>query len=148
MMTCTACLLDFGNERNFCNKHAQSRCLVCGIGSFCIEHSDPKDHACVCHIKTTVPHNYVVLNRHSHCTIPGLESIPETKFAQTWYSMSESERKLVRSFAGPLGLEDASRTEATQDIVVDTEYPIHGALRLSMRRAFQLAGCHSRWTIL
>ena len=59
--------------------------------------------------------------------------------------MSESERKLIRSFAGPPGLEDASRTEVTKDLVIDTKYPIHGALRSSMYRAFRLAGCHSRW---
>ena len=77
MMTCTACLLDFGNERNFCDRHEQRRCQVCGIGSFCTEHSDPKDHACVCHIKTSVPNKYIVVSRHSHCRIPRLESLSE-----------------------------------------------------------------------
>ena len=145
MMACTACLLDFGNERHFCDKHAQRRCGLCGVGSFCVEHSNPKDHACVCHIKTAIPHNYIILNRHAHCRIAGLETVPEIQFAETWHRMSESERKLIRSFAGPPGLEDASRTEVTKDLVIDTEYPTHGALRSTMYRAFRLAGCHSRW---
>ena len=59
--------------------------------------------------------------------------------------MLESERKLIRSFAGPLGIEDAPRTEATKDLVVDIDYPTHGALRVAMSRAFRLAGCHSWW---
>ena len=57
-----------------------------------------------------------------------------------WYRLEESEMKLIRSFAGPPGIEDAPRTEATKDLVVDTDYPTHGALRLAMSRAFRLAG--------
>ena len=37
MMTCTACMLDYGNGRNFCDRHAQRRCSICGVGSFCTE---------------------------------------------------------------------------------------------------------------
>ena len=59
--------------------------------------------------------------------------------------MTESERKLVRSFAGPPGIEDAPRTEVTRDLVITTDYPTHGALRANMYRAFRLAGLHSRW---
>ena len=51
----------------------------------------------------------------------------------------------MRSFASPPGLEDATRTEATRDRVVDTEYPNHGALRLTMPRAFRNASLHTRW---
>ena len=143
MMTCTACLFDYGNERNFCDKHAQRRCLVCGIGSFCTEHSNPKDHVCLCHIKTSVPNRYIVVNRNAHCRIPGCESLSEVRFAQTWHRMSESERKLIRPFACPLGIEDATRSDATRDLVVDIGYPTHGGLRLTMSRAFRLAGCNS-----
>ena len=59
--------------------------------------------------------------------------------------MSEPEKKLVRSFAGPPGIEDAPRTDATRDLVVETSYPTHGSLRLTMAPAFQFAGCHSLW---
>ena len=51
----------------------------------------------------------------------------------------------MRSFAGPLGIEDASRTEVTRNLVIAIEYPTHGALRANMYRAFRLAGLHSRW---
>ena len=65
-----------------------------------------------------------------------------------WHEFQETEERLVRSFAGPPGLEDATRTEATRDRVVDTEYPNHGALRLTMPRAFRNAGLHTRWLLL
>ena len=85
------------------------------------------------------------MNRNAHCRIPDCESLSEVKFAQTWHRMSEPERKLIRSFAGPPGIEDATRTDATRDLVVETGYPTHGGLRLTMARAFKLAGCHSWW---
>ena len=72
------------------------------------------------------------MNRNAHCRIPGCESLSEIKFAQTWHLMSEPEKKLVRSFAGPPGIEDAPRTDATRDLVVETSYPTHGSLRLTM----------------
>ena len=77
--------------------------------------------------------------------MPGLETVPESKFARLWFSMTESERKLVRSFAGPPGIEDASRTEATKDLVIVTDYPTHGALRTNMYKSFRLSGLHSVW---
>ena len=46
---------------------------------------------------------------------------------------------------GPLGIEDATRTDSTRDPVVDTDYPTHGGLRFAMSRAFKLAGCNSWW---
>jgi hypothetical protein len=145
MMTCSACLMDYNNERNFCDRHAQRRCGLCKVGCFCLEHCNPKDHACVCHIKTAIPNNYTIVDRNSHCRIPGLETVPETKFARLWFSMTESERKLVRSFAGPPGIEDASRTEVTRDLIIITDYPTHGSLRANMYKSFRLAGLHSLW---
>ena len=85
------------------------------------------------------------MNRNAHCRIPGCESLSEIKFVQTWHLMSEPEKKLVHSFAGPPGIEDAPRTDATRDLVVETSYPTHGSLRLTMARAFKFAGCHSLW---
>ena len=51
----------------------------------------------------------------------------------------------MRSFAGPPGLEEATRTQTTSDRVVDTEYPDHSALRIAMPRAFRIAGLNSVW---
>ena len=62
-----------------------------------------------------------------------------------WYLLSETEKRLVRSFAGPPGIEDATRTQATRDRAVETDYPIHGALRIALPRAFRLSGLDSVW---
>ena len=137
--------LDSGQQRNFYDKHVQRRCQLCGVGSFCTEHSDPRDHACVCHIKTFVPNKYHILSREAHCGIPGLASVSEISFAKLWYQLPETEKRLVRSFAGPPGIEDATRTQATIDRVVEFDYPIHGALRIALPRAFRLSGLNSVW---
>ena len=90
MASCTTCQLDYGQQRNFCDKHVQRRCQLCGVGSFCTEHSDPRDHACVCHVKTFVPNKYHILSREAHCRIPRLASISEISFAKMWYKLSET----------------------------------------------------------
>ena len=78
-------------------------------------------------------------------TAESLNALSEINVAVMWHEFQETEKRLVRSFAGPPGLEDATRSEATRDRVVDTEYPNHGALRLTMPRDFRNAGLHTRW---
>ena len=86
-----------------------------------------------------------ILSRDAQCRIPGCRHLSEIKFAVLRHNLQESDQRLVRSFAGPPGLEDASRTEATRDRAVDSAYPTHGALKLTMSNAFQCAGLNSMW---
>ena len=70
------------------------------------------------------------MSRDAHCRILGLMSLSEISFAKMLYKLPDTEKRLVRSFAGQPGIVDATRTQATRDRVVATDYPNHGALRI------------------